>query len=342
MELLPHKKEFPFISVLIAARNEEKNIANCLHHLLACEYPREKLEIWVADDASEDRTAQIVQEFSRHNPIIHLYKVNSQLGNARGKANALAHLARVAKGTYWYFTDADVQVNPHWLQGLLSIAQKSSQIGIVTGFTIPKGGNSWIEYMQGFDWFYMLSHIKWLSDIGIPVTSMGNNMLVLADAYRATGGYENLPFSLTEDYELFKHIVQKGYQYYNANHKSVLAYTLPIKGFFPLIQQRSRWFYGAIRLPIYMKLIMILYSLVFLGIGGLWLYSLWKGIISWIILLMLRLIIFVPQLYRLNQKRLIPAILMYDVYVILVYSSMVLAYIFSPTIEWKGRKYKEK
>ena len=45
----------PFISVLIAARNEEDNLADCLESILAVDYPKDRFEILVGDDKSEDR-----------------------------------------------------------------------------------------------------------------------------------------------------------------------------------------------------------------------------------------------------------------------------------------------
>ena len=49
----------PSLAVLVPARNEEINIEECLGSLLAQDYPN--LEIWVYDDASTDRTAEIVE-----------------------------------------------------------------------------------------------------------------------------------------------------------------------------------------------------------------------------------------------------------------------------------------
>ncbi len=52
--------DFPFVTIIVPARNEERNIAFCLESLLAMDYPR--FEIFVVDDHSTDRTAEIVRE----------------------------------------------------------------------------------------------------------------------------------------------------------------------------------------------------------------------------------------------------------------------------------------
>src|SRR5437868_4382168 len=55
------------VSVIIAARNEAKNIKACIYSILANDYPRELLEVIVVDDHSEDDTAQIVDNYPDNN-----------------------------------------------------------------------------------------------------------------------------------------------------------------------------------------------------------------------------------------------------------------------------------
>ena len=78
---------------------------------------------------------------------------------------------------------------------------------------------------------------------------MGNNMAVRADVYWQTGGYENIPFSVTEDYELFRQTIQRGFQFRTVLEPHGLAYTNPLPTFNALIKQRRRWFTGAMQLP---------------------------------------------------------------------------------------------
>ena len=51
--------ELPFISVIIAARNEARFIGPCLDSILASDYPAERMEILVADGMSEDETREL-------------------------------------------------------------------------------------------------------------------------------------------------------------------------------------------------------------------------------------------------------------------------------------------
>ena len=52
-----------FVSIIIPARNEEKNIITCLNHLLLQNYPKNLFEIIIVDDSSTDHTAELVEKF---------------------------------------------------------------------------------------------------------------------------------------------------------------------------------------------------------------------------------------------------------------------------------------
>src|SRR5262245_31505220 len=57
---------FPPVSIIIAARNEVDKIRQKIEHTLALDYPDERLEILVASDASDDRTNEIVRDYTGH------------------------------------------------------------------------------------------------------------------------------------------------------------------------------------------------------------------------------------------------------------------------------------
>lgn len=84
---------WPFASVMVPCRNEEKHIATCLESILSNDYPKDRLEILVVDGMSEDRTREIVLEYAkRHeqvrlvdNPQRHIpAAMNVGIRNARG------------------------------------------------------------------------------------------------------------------------------------------------------------------------------------------------------------------------------------------------------------------
>ncbi|HEV2402102.1 MAG TPA: glycosyltransferase family 2 protein [Candidatus Sulfotelmatobacter sp.] len=85
--------ELPFVSLLVACRNEEKYISKCLDSILASDYPKERMEVLVIDGMSVDRTRQIVKDYAKRNPSMRLLDnakiyfpsaMNVGIQNARG------------------------------------------------------------------------------------------------------------------------------------------------------------------------------------------------------------------------------------------------------------------
>ena len=64
--------EYPFVSVVIPVRNEEAFIGRTLDGILAQDYPAERMEIIVADGMSDDRTREIVRQYSLEHPRVRL------------------------------------------------------------------------------------------------------------------------------------------------------------------------------------------------------------------------------------------------------------------------------
>jgi hypothetical protein len=114
--------------------------------------------------------------------------------------------------------------------------------------------------LQGIDWLLSLSMVQVVSDLGRPVTAMGNNMLVTREAYEATGGYEALPFSVTEDFALFKATLEQGYTYRNVYAPQTRADSLPIFTWSALMKQRRRWLKGVEALPLRLRLELLFFS----------------------------------------------------------------------------------
>lgn len=250
----------PLVSILVAVRNEEKNILDCLKSLNKLDYPKEKLQILIGNDQSADNTKELVREFIKDKNHFQLIDIQDIIKGLKGKANVLANLSREAKGEFYFFTDADIQVPQTWIKTMLETYQKNKKIGIITGFTFINGQNLFAK-LQAMEWSQALFSIKILSDLKIPTTAMGNNMMITKEAYEAVGGYENIPFSITEDFAIFQEITKKCYDFKHIINEKITAFSKPILGFINLLQQRKRWMNGALQMPFYLKSLLFLQAL---------------------------------------------------------------------------------
>jgi len=118
--------DLPHVSVLIAARNEAQDIGWKIAETLAWEYPREKLEILIGSDASEDSTDDIVRGFSVHG--VKLVRMHLR----RGKARTLNRLAELSRGEILFFTDANAHIAPPVLH-LMVRHFADPRVGCITG-----------------------------------------------------------------------------------------------------------------------------------------------------------------------------------------------------------------
>jgi cellulose synthase/poly-beta-1,6-N-acetylglucosamine synthase-like glycosyltransferase len=116
----------PSVSVLIAARNEEKDIAWKVQETLAWDYPPDRLQVLVASDASTDGTDAILAGF--RDPRFRFVRMEHRSGKQLG----LNRLAEQATGEILFFTDANAHVNKSILRRMVSYFA-DPRVGCVTG-----------------------------------------------------------------------------------------------------------------------------------------------------------------------------------------------------------------
>jgi cellulose synthase/poly-beta-1,6-N-acetylglucosamine synthase-like glycosyltransferase len=116
----------PTVTFLITAYNEDKNIRQKLENTLSLDYPREKLEIMVASDASSDKTDEIVKQFAHRGVVLH--RVEGRVGKTETQNRAV----RVARGEIIIFSDATTNYNRHAIRKIVRNYNDPS-IGAVSG-----------------------------------------------------------------------------------------------------------------------------------------------------------------------------------------------------------------
>lgn len=326
----------PSVSILIAARNEEDTILACLQAINRLQCPVQELEVLIGNDQSTDQTEAIVANYIADKPWFRLVNITQEWAQLRGKANVLAQLSALARGKYRFFTDADTQVAADWVVVMKHYMTES--VGVVTGVTLPEGPRLFHK-LQTIDWLYNLTLAHLVSEAGWPVTAMGNNMAVSRDAYDAVGGYEALPFSVVEDYELFRAIVSEGFGFRNLVNEQVLARTKPVDTLRQFLQQRKRWMRGAMELPIWMVILLYWQYLTLPLLVGLGCFCPTLAVGLYLIKLFSQTLTILFGLSRVRQTKLWPYALLFEIYQLILGPVSVMYYFLTPRIEWKGRNY---
>lgn len=124
-------RQFPFVTVVIPALNEERVIGDCLQALASQSYPADRFEVVVVDNGSTDQTAAVARGAGAK--VLHA---------ARPSAYVARNVAiRETHGHYLAFTDADCVPDVRWIE-TLTATDAQEQSGIVAGH---------IEYRMSFD-----------------------------------------------------------------------------------------------------------------------------------------------------------------------------------------------
>lgn len=164
--------EWPALSVIVAARNEEEHLPRLLDALERQHY--DNFEIIVIDDGSTDATAALVERRSALDDRVHFLRQE-----ASGKKSAVEAGVAAARNPVCVFTDADCLPRPGWLASHAR-AHRGLSRAVVVGYSPLKGSSSALVAYQQFD----TSLSQFLS-----AAAIGNGQ-----AYLAKGG--NLSYSI--------------------------------------------------------------------------------------------------------------------------------------------------
>lgn len=329
-------EQLPNVAILVAARNEEDNIAACLNSLLAQNYPAQKFTILVGNDQSTDKTEMLIDEIAAKHPQVKKINITQNVGLTKGKANVLATLAKHTQANMLLITDADIVVGSEWAKTMVSFFNKN--VGIVSGKTIVKQ-SGYLAPMQHLDWLYFMGFLQNFSRLKLTATAVGNNMAISRIAYESTGGYENIPFSVTEDYKLYQSVTKNGWKTLTVNHPNTINNSAAVSNFKTLINQRHRWLTGAKELPFYWWVIFGVFALFTPSAIVLFLMSPLLAVIIFTIKLLLQSLTIFVQQKQLNMRSNILALLLYEPYTIAL--TFVTAFYFLLPIKttWKNRRF---
>ncbi|MEL7633886.1 poly-beta-1,6-N-acetyl-D-glucosamine synthase [Sporomusa sphaeroides] len=150
---VPELKEYPLVSVLIPARNEEDAIRSTIEAVLSSQYPN--FEIIVLDDASTDSTAAIVQEIEANEERVRVLLLNENVG----KPSALRYGTLASRGDILLCIDADAYLDPwamHWMVSHFN----GPRVGAVTGNPRVRNRTSLLAKIQVGEYSSIIGMIK--------------------------------------------------------------------------------------------------------------------------------------------------------------------------------------
>lgn len=192
---------FPSVTLVIAAYNEERVIAQKLENSLALDYPRDRFEIIVVSDGANDRTPEIVAQYADRG-VVSLHRPERG-----GKTAALNRAVAAARGDILVFSDANNDFNPDAIRRLVRHFADAS-VGGVTGLKqIKPAADRHASAGDGLYWRYESAIKQAESDLGSITGADGEIFAMRKSLYRTID-----PRVINDDAELTFSLVGQGYR----------------------------------------------------------------------------------------------------------------------------------
>lgn len=330
----------PFISVIVAARNEEENIGECIESLKRISYNKEYYEIILVNDSSSDRTQEIMHGLTKDfNEFIILNTSDAADSKLTGKTKALAYGISHSRGELIMMTDADCTVKESWLTDTASYYSEGT--GMVCGFTLIDCSKGLFSKLQALDWLYLQSLASASSGISNELSCIGNNLSVSRKAFDSIGGYEGLKFSVTEDLALLRKIKSTGkFLIKYPIEKKTLVKTQPCENVKELYRQKKRWFRGGAGINLLGYILGgLMYIVNLVLVSGLFYLNPFVYLEFLILKFISDLIIMLPVYNNIGLKGLLRYFPLFQLYFALYGLLLPLTFISGYKIDWKGRNH---
>jgi len=224
-------KEFPSLSVLIPAFNEEDTIQDTIKAVLNSDYPKDKLDILVINDGSTDKTLERAREFD----VRVLDKKNS------GKADSLNQALEMVDSEFVAVVDADSYPVENAFKNIIS--HFNEKTGGVTSCILVKNPKNLLEKMQSAEYTFISWARKLLEFIGCVYVTPGALSIYRSKALKGVGGFDTK--NMTEDIEITWRLLRNKYEI--GMCLAAKVFTVPPKKFMQYWRQRLRWHLGGLQ-----------------------------------------------------------------------------------------------
>jgi glycosyltransferase involved in cell wall biosynthesis len=328
------------VSIIIACRNEEKNIPVLLKCLNEQDYPGKNFEVFIIDDHSDDNTVSIVSSIKNLHYALKTYALPTGI---QGKKQAIRYGIQKTNHNLVITLDADIFIGHEWLSTIVSFYNEYNPGMIICPVVLHKEKNIF-EKIQSLEWLSLIGSGAGSAGIHHPINCNGANLVFTKDNY-----YRAIPDKKTpsgDDIMLMANLKKmKTKNILFLKSINATACTKPCTSLKSLLNQRKRWaskskYYKDADIIITAMIIFLLnLSLMVLIAGSVFIH---QWIVPFTMLFLIKMIADLPFLISLssffNKRNLlwyfpITALL----YIIYVPYTAIAGSITSFT--WKNRKY---
>ncbi|SDR80117.1 Glycosyltransferase, catalytic subunit of cellulose synthase and poly-beta-1,6-N-acetylglucosamine synthase [Christiangramia echinicola] len=232
-------------SIVIPYRDEAENLPRLFRSLTSLNYPRDKFEIILVNDASKDDSRSIAEKFKADFAELNIRLLENCRKTISPKKDAIQAAIDISKFDYIATTDADCMVPAKWLQFFdESIQVKTSKMmAAPVGFIQVVGEKK--PYFQNFEEMdFMSLQASTIGSFGIEKAFMCNaaNMCYEKETFLKESGFDNYgKIASGDDVFLLQKLRKKGYKVDFIKSASAVVLTGYQKNLRSLLNQRIRW-----------------------------------------------------------------------------------------------------
>lgn len=227
-------EQFPHVSIVVACRNEEGNIKQLLESLSEQCYPKEKTEIILVDDHSEDQTVKIIRNFQGLN--IRLLILPEDLS---GKKDALRFGINSSTSEISITTDADCTMGKNWLTSMVSYYSEYKPKLIVAPVVLYPLKNLF-QKLQSLEFMSLIGSGAGAIGIHRPIMCNGANLLFEKSIYE-NALFENKYASGDDIFLLLSAKKQHRQEIHFLKSTDAIVFTKPAQTLMEFFRQRIRW-----------------------------------------------------------------------------------------------------
>ena len=228
------------VTILIAARNEEEKIHLTIEDILAQDYPKELIEIIIADDHSTDRTSAIIKSYADRG--VKLLQLNEDKPLNSYKKKAIARAIAQSTGDLMVATDADCRMGPKWLSTVVGYFEQNQPYMISSPVSYFEE-KSLFERMQTLEFYTLIATGAAFIGNNHASTCNGANLAYRKDVFYEVGGFKGIDDLASGDDELLLQKVAERYPGKIGFLKcfDAIVYTHAKANLKEFLQQRRRW-----------------------------------------------------------------------------------------------------
>lgn len=223
------------VTILIAVRNEEKNISTLINSISNQNYPEEFIEFIIVNDHSEDETVKIIEQSKEKIKLLNNNKSET------GKKAAIAKGLNASTGDLIVITDGDCQMGNEWISEFVSFYQDHDAL-IISGPVIYHPLKNWFEKIQALEFISLAGSGAGSMGIRHPVMCNAANMALSRKIINCLWDENTSHFTSGDDvFMLLKAKKIDPTQIHFLKSKNAIVKTQPSKSLKQFLHQRLRW-----------------------------------------------------------------------------------------------------